>query len=132
MSHVSCLIESASFRSTPQPLSNIGYNSHLTALSVAGSSKLSCKPFIVDGVQVGYISPHVSSHLSAYNRVFVMVVGPNDGEILHVTLNPEIKTFTERTNKVAEVMMDLRQKDVFSTLKGWRDEASRFQYNLCG
>lgn len=81
---------------------------------------------------MGYILPHVSSYLSAYNDVFVMVVGPNDDEILHVTLNPEMKTFTERTNKVAEVMTDLRQKDVFSTLKGWRDEASRFQYNLCG
>ena len=103
---------------------------YVTALIVAGSSKLSCKPFIVDGVQVGYISPHVSCYLRAYNHVFVVVEGPTDGEILHVTLSPEIKTFTERTSKVAEVMMDLRQKDVFSTLKGWRDEASKFLYNL--
>ncbi|XP_078369139.1 uncharacterized protein LOC144653086 isoform X2 [Oculina patagonica] len=35
---------------------------------------------------------------------------------------PELKTFTERTQKVAEVMEDLRLKDVFSTLRGWRNE----------
>jgi len=86
-----------------------------------GSSKLSCKPFVVDGVQVGYITPHISSYLKAYTSVFV-TVAETDGEITHITLNPEIKTFTERTKKVAEVMKDLKQKDVFSTLRGWRDE----------
>ena len=54
------------------------------------------------------------------------MVTRNDSEIIHVALNPEIKSFTERTNKVAEVMSDLRQKDVFSTLRGWRDEASTY------
>ena len=92
-------------------------------MCIAGSSKLYCKPFLVDGVQVGYIAPCTSNYLSTYSDVFVMVMG-SDGEVVHVTLNPEINTFTERTKKVAEVMMDLRQKDVFSTLRGWRDEAS--------
>ena len=52
-----------------------------------------------------------------------MVKG-NNGEITHVSLTQELKTFTERTQKIAEVMEDLRLKDVFSTLKGWRNEAS--------
>lgn len=52
-----------------------------------------------------------------------MVKG-NDGEITHVALTLELKNFTERTQKIAEVMEDLRLKDVFSTLKGWRNEAS--------
>jgi len=86
-----------------------------------GSSKLSCQPFLVDGVQVGYISPQISSYLSSYSDVFCMVKS-NDGEIVQMTLNPKIKTFLERTEKVAEVMMELRQKDAFSTLRGWRDE----------
>ena len=94
---------------------------------LTGSSKLSCKPFLVDGVQLGYISPQISSFISSYSDVFVMVKG-NNGEITHVTLTQELKTFTERTQKIAEVMEDLRLKDVFSTLKGWRNEAS---WNLC-
>lgn len=86
-----------------------------------GSSKISCQPFLVDGVQVGYISPKISSSLSSYSDVFCMVKS-NDGEIVQMTLNPKIKTFLERTERVAEVMMELRQKDAFSTLRGWRDE----------
>lgn len=86
-----------------------------------GSSKLSCHPFLVDGVQVGYISPQISSYLSSYSDVFYMVKS-NDGEIVQMTLNPKIKTFLDRTEKVAEVMMELRQRDAFSTLRGWRDE----------
>ncbi|XP_044175270.1 uncharacterized protein [Acropora muricata] len=86
-----------------------------------GSSKISCQPFLVDGVQVGYISPQISSSLSSYSDVFCMVKS-NDGEIVQMTLNPKIKTFLERTERVAEVMMELRQKDAFSTLRGWRDE----------
>lgn len=50
------------------------------------------------------------------------MVKSNDGEIVQMTLNPKIKTFLDRTEKVAEVMMELRQRDAFSTLRGWRDE----------
>ena len=72
---------------------------------------------------MGYISPQISSFIRCYSDVFVMVKG-KDGEITHVTLTVELKNFTERTQKIAEVMEDLRRKDVFSTLKGWRNEAS--------
>lgn len=59
-----------------------------------------------------------------------MVEG-NDGEVTHVTLSPKLKNFTERTKKVADVMEDLRLKDVFSTLRGWRNEASQtFDLNV--
>ena len=42
---------------------------------------------------------------------------------VQMTLNPEIKTFEERT--VAGIMMELRRKDVSSTLGEWRDEVRR-------
>ena len=97
------------------------YSINFLIFTFAGSSKISCQPFLVDGVQVGYISPQISSSLSSYSDVFCMVKS-NDGEIVQMTLNPKIKTFLERTERVAEVMMELRQKDAFSTLRGWRDE----------
>ena len=100
------------------------YNTKFLIFAFAGSSKLSCQPFLVDNVQVGYISPNVSSYLSSYSDVFCKVKS-NNGKIVQMTLNPEIKTFEKRTERVAEVMMELRQKDVFSTLIGWRDEARR-------
>ena len=70
---------------------------------------------------MGYISPKVASYLSSYSDIFVMVLGTN-GEIIHVTLAAGLKTFTERSQKIAEVMNSLRLKDVFSTLRGWRSE----------
>ena len=76
---------------------------------------------------MGYISQHVSTFLSSYGNVFFTVKKDN-GEILHMTLNPEIKTFAERTEIIAEVMVDLRQKDVFGTLRGWRDEVVILNY----
>lgn len=94
-----------------------------------GSCKSLCKPFLVDNVQVGYISPKVASYLKSYGDIFVMVPGTG-GEISHVTLAPELKTFTERSQKVAEVMNSLRLKDVFSTLRGWRNEASAICFKL--
>ncbi|XP_066017658.1 uncharacterized protein [Pocillopora verrucosa] len=93
----------------------------LNNFSRPGSCKSLCKPFLVDNVQVGYISPKVASYLKSYGDIFVMVPGTS-GEISHVTLAPELKTFTERSQKVAEVMNSLRLKDVFSTLRGWRNE----------
>ena len=42
---------------------------------------------------------------------------------VQMTLNPEIKTFEERT--VAGIMMELRRKDVSSTLGEWKDEVKR-------
>ena len=85
----------------------------------------------MDGVQVGYISPQMSSYLISYSDVFSMVKS-NDGEIVQMTLNPKIKTFLERREKVAEVMMELRQKDALelSTLRGWRDEVLKIN-NVC-
>ena len=41
-----------------------------------------------------------------------------------VELAHSLTTFTDRTNKMAEVLQDLRKKDVFSTLDGWRDEVN--------
>ena len=80
---------------------------------------------------MGYISPQMSSYLISYSDVFCMVKS-NDGEIVQMTLNPKIKTFLERREKVAEVMMELRQKDALelSTLRGWRDEVLKIN-NVC-
>ena len=87
-----------------------------------GSSKLLCKPFLVDGVQVGYITPTVLTHLYNYNDVFATVLG-KDGEVCALTLTQQLKTFDERAQEVHKVMRDLREKDIFSSLRGWRDEA---------
>lgn len=37
-------------------------------------------------------------------------------------LNPAFRDYNERTEKVEHVLKELRDKDVFVTLRGWRDE----------
>lgn len=48
-------------------------------------------------------------------------------QVFHVTsdfveLNPAFRDFEERTHRVEQVMKQLRDDDVFLTLKGWRNE----------
>lgn len=50
-------------------------------------------------------------------------------QVFHITsdfveLNPAFRDFEERTNKVEKVMKQLRDENVFLTLKGWRNEVS--------
>ncbi len=48
---------------------------------------------------------------------------PRDNEGLErVRLDPSLKTFDQKSEKVAAVLNELRKKDVFVSLKGWRDE----------
>ncbi|XP_031570670.1 uncharacterized protein YJR142W-like [Actinia tenebrosa] len=87
-----------------------------------GSSEYDCKPFIVDGCRVGTIPPFVLPHLENYPAVFKLVKS-EDNCIEHVTFAPKLKTFDERSKKIEEVLQEFRQKDLFVTLKGWRNES---------
>ncbi|XP_031570665.1 nudix hydrolase 20, chloroplastic-like [Actinia tenebrosa] len=80
-----------------------------------------CTPFLVDGIPVGTISPYVLPHLEKHTDVFKLVRN-DDGGIGHVTLDSNLQTFEQRTKKVDDVMQEFRRKDLFLTLKGWRDE----------
>lgn len=73
-----------------------------------------CK-FIVNGQEVGIITPNIAAVLNKYNECFIC----SDKK---VTLNPIFKLPDERTKAVEKVLIDLRQKDLFQKLKGWRDE----------
>lgn len=39
-----------------------------------------------------------------------------------IELNPAFRDYNERTNKVEQVLLELRDKDEFITLRGWRNE----------
>ena len=48
---------------------------------------------------------------------------PKDNTSLEIVrLDPSLKTYEERSSKLAGVLEELRQKDVFLTLRGWRNE----------
>ncbi|XP_078595539.1 uncharacterized protein LOC144872827 [Branchiostoma floridae x Branchiostoma japonicum] len=80
-----------------------------------GSSRAMCKPFLVDGQQVGWVWPGVEKHIQRFADVFMV-------EEKQVSLCPSLQTYEERTKRVQEVMLRLRQEGDFIALKGWRDE----------
>ena len=57
-------------------------------------------------------------------NVLVLQIEPpkDDSSVETVVLDPKLTTFEERSEKLAIVLEELRKKDVFFTLKGWRDE----------
>lgn len=82
---------------------------------VSGFNSSECKPFIVEGYQVGLIRPDVMKQLIYFPEVFHITAGC-------VELNPAFRDYQERSVKIDEVLREFRCKDTFVTLKGWRDE----------
>lgn len=81
----------------------------------SGLQKKECRAFIVDGVQVGLVRAAVSVELSRYPNVFIV----NSDR---VTLNPAFRDYDERSANIESVLRDMKDKQLFITLKGWRDE----------
>ncbi|KAL1464307.1 hypothetical protein WDU94_003965 [Cyamophila willieti] len=73
-------------------------------------------PFVIDGHQVGLIKPEVKKHLLSYPDIFTFQVNNT------VHLNPSFHTYEARSKCLDQVLRELRTKNVFVALKGWRDE----------
>ena len=93
-----------------------------------GSSRDQCLPFVVAGQVVGIVRPDIVKELRAFPSVFCIKESPKSG----VYLIPETMTEAERTDVVAGVLWELRQKNVLCSLRGWRDEVSLGTYEQCG
>lgn len=78
-----------------------------------------CRPFIVDGEQVGVIRPDVLKQLFNYPEVFCIRDNENSKV---VELNPAFRDYNEKSENVDKVLRQFRNDGVFVTLKGWRDE----------
>ena len=71
-------------------------------------------------------------YLRDYPDVFIIDKNPYTEDIDGVILNPDLTTFQSRTERVAQVLEDMREKDTFLTLEGWRNEVCNMSCNhLC-
>ncbi|KAJ8947743.1 hypothetical protein NQ318_018005 [Aromia moschata] len=82
---------------------------------LTGLKASECKPFIVEGFQVGLVKQEVMKELLNYPEVFHVTAGC-------VELNPAFRDYEERSSEVDRVLKKLRAEKAFITLKGWRDE----------
>eukprot|EP00092_Neocalanus_flemingeri_P020596 GFUD01022315.1.p1 GENE.GFUD01022315.1~~GFUD01022315.1.p1 ORF type:complete len:341 (+),score=120.96 GFUD01022315.1:46-1068(+) len=74
-----------------------------------------CLPFICQNCQVGLISSSVLAHLINYPDVFTITKET-------VTLSHTLTNVQERNDALQQVLLDLRAKDSFVALRGWRSE----------
>jgi len=75
----------------------------------------SCIPFKCCGSQVGLLSKNVVGELSHYPDVFIIT--PDS-----VDLSPQLSSAQERSKALELVLLDMRSKDTFLALRGWRGE----------
>ena len=86
------------------------------------SSKNSCIPFMVDNKIVGTVPPNVVKELKNYPDVFE-ISGQNEATRAEcVMLASRLSSVEQRDEAIARVLEEIRKKDNFVTLKGWRHE----------
>lgn len=79
-------------------------------------------PFAVNNKIIGSISPNVVEQLKNYPDVFE-ISGQVDGtKSGFVTMSSTLTNTELRDKAVARVLDDFKKKNVFITLKGWRNE----------
>lgn len=94
----------------------------LNNFSWADSSKNSCIPFMVDNKIVGTVPPNVVKELKNYPDVFE-ISGQNEATRAEcVMLASRLSSVEQRDEAIARVLEEIRKKDNFVTLKGWRHE----------
>lgn len=97
----------------------------LNSFTCADSSKSSCIPFVVDSKMIGTVPPHVVKELKNYPDVFEITSRADS-----VKLASELTRIEQRDEAVARVLEEIRKKDIFVTLKGWRHELYSVRSNL--
>lgn len=81
-----------------------------------------CVPFIINDTQIGLVLPEVLRQLHSHPDTFVMVQNPQTNSVRYVTMPANLNDKHKRSMKFNDVMRDWRQRDLFTSLRGWRNE----------
>ncbi|KAJ1095708.1 hypothetical protein NDU88_000866 [Pleurodeles waltl] len=94
----------------------------MNSFHLPGSSKGTCSTFLVDGQTVGSIPAAVVKELHGYPEVFTVYQDSTRGPASCVELNTKLSSYDLRSAAVHQVLEDLRSRNLFQTLREWRDE----------
>ena len=84
--------------------------------------KEKCVPFMLDNVQLGMIPPDVLKRLESYQNIFIIAKDLLSSEVKFVTMALTLTERKARSQKIACVLRDWKDRDYFPTLRGWRNE----------
>jgi 8-oxo-dGTP pyrophosphatase MutT (NUDIX family) len=75
-----------------------------------------CKPFVIDGFQIGLVDKGVEYEMYKYHNIFHIYSDV-------ILLNPKFSTYEERSNVIELILREWRSRDLFpKALRGWREE----------
>ncbi|CAF0740186.1 unnamed protein product [Brachionus calyciflorus] len=78
-------------------------------------SSTECYKFFIEEYHVGFIDYKVANELRKYPNIFIF---DDKNEYSRI----DLETFEDRTKAIEEVLNDLKEKNLFKTLNGWRNE----------
>ena len=84
-----------------------------------GSSRRSCRPFVVDGVTVGLVRPDFAKAILKSGDVFV---SSETDPRRPISFAPALVSREQRTAAMAAMLEEWRRQDLFECLRGWRNE----------
>lgn len=87
-----------------------------------GPTKDKCVPFILHDVQIGLITPDVVKHMESYSDVFIVAKDLLSSQVKFVTMALSLTDRKTRSQKFLCVLRDWKDRNLFTTLKGWRNE----------
>jgi len=81
-----------------------------------------CVPFIINDTQVGLVLPEVLSKLEFHNDIFFVVRDLLTNRVRYVTMATDLEDKKKRSIQFNNVMRDWKDRDLFTALRGWRNE----------
>lgn len=91
-----------------------------------------CVPFIINDTQVGLVLPEVLSKLEFHNDIFFVVRDLLTNRVRYVTMATDLEDKKKRSIQFNNVMRDWKDRDLFSTLRGWRNETLPVKTSFSG
>ena len=90
-----------------------------------GYAKTDYVPLIINDIQVGLVPPDVFKKLEFYHDIFYVVRDLLSKKVNYVTMAMNLEDRKSRSHQMACVMRDWKDRDLFPTLRGWRNEVRR-------
>ena len=87
-----------------------------------GLRRNECVPFIINDTQVGLVLPEVLNKLEYHNDIFFVVRDLLTNRVRYVTMATDLEDKKKRSIQFNNVMRDWKDRDLFSSLRGWRNE----------
>lgn len=83
---------------------------------------------MINDTQVGLVLPEVLNKLEYHNDIFFVVRDLLTNRVRYVTMATDLEDKKKRSIQFNNVMRDWKDRDLFSSLRGWRNEVCFYNF----